>query len=102
MILSTSDTVKGADLALGTKAWVLPRRRPGVKQGKYEPPYDWSVDEVSEALRRQIRVLPLRVVQQPAPALEDARLDLLQARVQRGRPVRTGIPADRAIRPACR
>ena len=62
LVLTTSDTVRGSDLANLTQAWVLPKRKPGVKQKADEPPYDWNVTEVSDDVLRHSQALKLEVV----------------------------------------
>ncbi|MGD0144413.1 MAG: MG2 domain-containing protein, partial [Rhizomicrobium sp.] len=62
LVLTTSDTVRGGDLANLTQAWVLPRRKAGHKQAEDEPPYDWSVGEVSDDVLRHSQALKLEIV----------------------------------------
>jgi len=62
LVLTTSDTVRGEDLAKVTQAWVLPKRKAGVKQAADEPPYGWSANEVSEDVLRHSQAIKLEVV----------------------------------------
>src|SRR5262249_45848127 len=48
LLLTATDAVKGPDLAAIARAWVLPKRKPGVKQDDSEAPYEWDVSEVGE------------------------------------------------------
>ncbi|HKD23903.1 MAG TPA: MG2 domain-containing protein [Rhizomicrobium sp.] len=62
IVLSTSDTVKGTDLAAMVKAWVLPKRRAGHKQREDAPPYPWSANVVSDDVLRHSQPLALVLV----------------------------------------
>ncbi len=62
VVLNTSDAVKGDDLAGLVKAWVLPRRKAGVKQADDEPPYDWDTSSVSDDILRHSEALKLELV----------------------------------------
>jgi alpha-2-macroglobulin len=62
VVINTSDTVSGADIANLTKAWVLPKRKQGVKQRNDAPPYSWGVSEVSDDVIRQSTPLKLDLV----------------------------------------
>ena len=48
VVITASDAVRGSDLANQVKAWILPRRKPGVRQADSEPSYRWGMSEVSE------------------------------------------------------
>jgi hypothetical protein len=62
LVLSTTDAVRGADLEKVTQAWVLPKRKAGVKQKDDEPPYDWGIGEVSDAVLKQSQPVKLTLV----------------------------------------
>jgi alpha-2-macroglobulin len=62
LVLSTSDAVKGTELAALAKAWVLPKRKPGHKQAADEPPYEWETSEVGDDLLKHSRPLALELV----------------------------------------
>ena len=62
LVLTTSDTVRGEDLAKVTQAWVLPKRKTGHKQAADEPPYDWSTSEVSDDVLHHSQPVKLEVV----------------------------------------
>ncbi|HTW34693.1 MAG TPA: MG2 domain-containing protein [Rhizomicrobium sp.] len=62
VVVNTSDTINGADLANLTKAWVLPKRKQGVKQRENAPPYAWTIPEVSDDVIRQSSPLKLELV----------------------------------------
>jgi hypothetical protein len=62
LVMALSGTVRDRELAAGVRAWVLPRRKAGVKQAQDDPPYGWDVSEVSEAVLRQSAPLALEVV----------------------------------------
>jgi alpha-2-macroglobulin len=62
VVLNTSDAVKGSDLANLAKAWVLPKRKAGVKQADDEPPYDWDTSSVSDDVLRHSEALKLELV----------------------------------------
>ena len=62
LVMGISDAVRSADLAARVQAWVLPKRKAGFKQRDSEPPYDWSTDDVSDAVLRQSQPLKLTAV----------------------------------------
>ncbi len=62
LVLSTSDAVRGTDLAGAVRAWVLPARRAGKKQAADAPPYGWDMTEVSEDVLRHSQTLKLELV----------------------------------------
>ena len=62
LVANVSGSVRGSELAGLTKAWVLPKRKAGVQQSSDDPAYGWDVSEVSEAVLRQSRPLPLELV----------------------------------------
>lgn len=62
LVLTTSDTVRGEDLAKVTQAWVLPKRKAGHKQAADEPPYEWSTGEVSDDVLRHSQPVKLEIV----------------------------------------
>ena len=62
LVMGLSGTVRDRELAADAHAWVLPRRKAGVKQEQDDPPYGWDASEVSEAVLRQSTPLPLEVV----------------------------------------
>lgn len=62
LVMNTSDTVRGSDLAGLVKAWVLPKRRAGHKQSDDAPPYAWSEQDVSEDVLKQSEPLKLELV----------------------------------------
>jgi uncharacterized protein YfaS (alpha-2-macroglobulin family) len=62
VVVNASDAVRGNELAGLTKAWVLPKRKPGHKQADDDPPYDWDVSEVSEAVLRHAQPVKLELV----------------------------------------
>ena len=62
LVVSTTDAVRGSDLAGLVKAWVLPKRNPAVKQAADDPPYDWDPGQVSESVLRQSKPLKLDLV----------------------------------------
>jgi alpha-2-macroglobulin len=61
-IVTTSDAVRGSDLANVVKAWILPKRNPKVHQAENDRPFAWSSDEVSDEVLRQSQPLKLEVV----------------------------------------
>ncbi|WP_199026703.1 alpha-2-macroglobulin [Ralstonia sp. ASV6] len=61
LLAEMSDAVRGSDLAGLVKAWVLPKRKPGVSQGDDEPPYPWNTTEVGEDVLRQSQPLNLEL-----------------------------------------
>ncbi len=62
VILSTTDAVRGQDLVGVTRAWVLPKRKPGNKQAANEAPYEWDVSEVSDAVLSHSQPVKLELV----------------------------------------
>jgi uncharacterized protein YfaS (alpha-2-macroglobulin family) len=62
LVLTLSDAVKGNELLAGTEAWVLPKRKKGVKQADDDPPYDWTADEVTWDLLHHSQKLKLDLV----------------------------------------
>ncbi|MDR2013108.1 MAG: alpha-2-macroglobulin [Rhodanobacter sp.] len=62
IVTKISDGVRSADLAARTKAWVLPRRKPDAKAADDAASYAWTFDEVSEAVLKQSKPLPLEVI----------------------------------------
>ncbi|MDP1159985.1 hypothetical protein, partial [Klebsiella variicola] len=54
--------VRSVDLAARAKAWVLPKRKPGVDQSDDDPPYEWNVADISDAVLKQSKPLPLEAV----------------------------------------
>lgn len=62
LVVNVGGNVRDSELAGLTKAWVLPKRKAGVKQGDDEPPYSWSASEVGEAELRQAQPLKLELV----------------------------------------
>jgi len=62
LVVNVGGTVRDSELAGLTKAWILPVRKPGVKQSDDAPPYDWSASEVGEAELRQAQPLKLELV----------------------------------------
>jgi uncharacterized protein YfaS (alpha-2-macroglobulin family) len=62
LVLGLSDAVKGNELLAGTEAWVLPKRKKGENQADDDPPYDWSIREVSEDVLRHSQKLKLELV----------------------------------------
>lgn len=61
LLTEMSDAVRGNDLAGLVKAWVLPKRKPGINQGDDEPPYAWNTTEVGEDVLRQSQALNLEL-----------------------------------------
>lgn len=62
LVMGFSGAVRDSDLAAGIHAWVLPRRKAGVKQAEEDPPYGWSESEVSEKVLHQSTPLALELV----------------------------------------
>ncbi|HEY2068384.1 MAG TPA: alpha-2-macroglobulin [Rhizomicrobium sp.] len=62
LVLTTSDAVRGNDLAAVAQAWVLPKRKQGVKQKPSEPPYEWGDSEVSDDVLHHSQPVKLEVV----------------------------------------
>lgn len=62
LVIGFNGAVRGSDLANGLKVWVLPTRKPGVKQKPSDPPYDWDTGEVSETVLRASQALKLDLV----------------------------------------
>ncbi|KWN65285.1 MG2 domain-containing protein [Burkholderia ubonensis] len=67
LVAETSDGVRSAELAARAKAWVLPKRKPGVDQADDDPPYGWNVADVGDAVLKQAKPLPL----EPVPTEND-------------------------------
>ncbi|MDR0478974.1 MAG: alpha-2-macroglobulin family protein, partial [Burkholderiaceae bacterium] len=61
LVAQLSDNVRSDDLAARVKAWVLPKRKPDVKQDDDAPPYEWDAADVGEAVLKQSTPLPLEV-----------------------------------------
>src|SRR5262249_37297230 len=62
LVMNTSDAVRGSDLIGVTKAWVLPKRKPGNKQKASEPPYEWDTSDVSDEVLKKSQPLKLELV----------------------------------------
>ncbi|VWB33645.1 alpha-2-macroglobulin [Burkholderia pseudomultivorans] len=62
LVAETSDGVRSAELAARAKAWVLPKRKPGVDQSDDDPPYEWNVADISDAVLKQSKPLPLEAI----------------------------------------
>jgi len=62
LVLHFNGAVRDGDVAGLVRAWVLPRRKPGVAQDEDAPPYAWGGSEVGEAVLRQSTPLALDVV----------------------------------------
>jgi hypothetical protein len=62
LVMNLTDAVRSADLAAVTKAWVLPKRKPGAKQPDDAPPYEWDAGEVSEDVLHHSQPLKLAPV----------------------------------------
>ncbi|MEO8894906.1 MAG: MG2 domain-containing protein, partial [Rhizomicrobium sp.] len=62
VVVTTSDAVRGSDMAGIIKAWVLPRRNPKVRQADDARPYAWSMNDVSDEVLRQSQPLKLDVM----------------------------------------
>lgn len=59
LVVALSGAVRGVELAERTRAWVLPRRKTGVRQARDDPPYSWDESEVSEQVLRDSTSLAL-------------------------------------------
>ncbi|OXI68046.1 alpha-2-macroglobulin [Burkholderia sp. AU28863] len=62
LVAEASDGVRSAELAARAKAWVLPKRKPGVDQSDDDPPYEWNLVDISDAVLKQSKPLPLEAV----------------------------------------
>ncbi|RDU99070.1 alpha-2-macroglobulin family protein [Trinickia dinghuensis] len=62
LVTEISGAVRGSDLGNVIKAWVLPKRKPGVDQNDDDPPYEWDTADVSETVLRQSKPLSLELV----------------------------------------
>ncbi|KWH40598.1 MG2 domain-containing protein [Burkholderia stagnalis] len=62
IVAEASDGVRSAELAARAKAWVLPKRKPGVDQSDDAPPYEWNVEDIGDAVLKQSKPLPLEPV----------------------------------------
>ncbi|MDR8726934.1 alpha-2-macroglobulin family protein [Burkholderia pseudomultivorans] len=62
LVAQASDGVRSAELAARAKAWVLPKRKPGVDQSDDDPPYEWNVADISDAVLKQSKPLPLEAI----------------------------------------
>ena len=62
IVVPVSGAVRGGDLAKTITAWVLPRRKAGVRQPASAHPYSWLDHEVSEEVLRQSQPLKLELV----------------------------------------
>jgi uncharacterized protein YfaS (alpha-2-macroglobulin family) len=62
LVTEISGAVRGSDLGGLIKAWVLPKRKPGVDQNDDDPPYEWNSADVSEAVLKQSQPLSLELV----------------------------------------
>ncbi|MDS0794573.1 alpha-2-macroglobulin [Burkholderia pseudomultivorans] len=62
LVAETSDGVRSAELAARAKAWVLPKRKPGVDQSDDDPPYEWNLADISDAVLKQSKPLPLEAI----------------------------------------
>ncbi|MGS0894645.1 MG2 domain-containing protein [Burkholderia stagnalis] len=62
LVAEASDGVRGADLAARAKAWVLPKRKPGVDQPDDDPPYEWNDADIGDAVLKQSKPLPLEAI----------------------------------------
>jgi alpha-2-macroglobulin len=61
-VLSTSDAVRGSDILGVASAFVLPKRKAGVKQAADDAPYEWEPSEVSADMLRHAQPLKLELV----------------------------------------
>ncbi|MFL5236925.1 MAG: alpha-2-macroglobulin [Rhizomicrobium sp.] len=59
IVANLTDAVRSNDLSALARAWVLPKRKPGVKQADDEPPYEWNAGDVSEDVLRHSQPLKL-------------------------------------------
>ncbi|WP_439891279.1 alpha-2-macroglobulin family protein [Ralstonia sp. 25C] len=90
LLAEMNGAVRGGDLAGLVKAWVLPKRKPGVSQGDEEPPYGWNTEEVSEDVLRQSQALSLELT----PTEEDyAPLQSFKYRAQPGQRIYVRVNA---------
>ncbi|MGN6649594.1 alpha-2-macroglobulin family protein [Trinickia sp.] len=62
LVTELSGAVRGSDLNSVIKAWVLPKRKPGVDQSDDDRPYEWDTADVSESVLRQSKPLDLQLV----------------------------------------
>ncbi|MEP6897827.1 MAG: MG2 domain-containing protein [Rhodanobacter sp.] len=62
LVANVSGSVRGGELAGLTKAWILPKRKADVDSSDDDAAYSWDVSEVSEAVLRQSKSLPLELV----------------------------------------
>ncbi|WP_266157083.1 MG2 domain-containing protein [Dyella silvatica] len=62
LVVNVSGAVHDSELAGLTKAWVLPKRNPEVKQDDDEAPYSWPASKVSEEVLRKSQPLKLELV----------------------------------------
>ncbi|AIO36617.1 MG2 domain protein [Burkholderia cenocepacia] len=62
LVAQASDGVRSAELAARAKAWVLPKRKPGVDQSDDDPPYEWNLADISDAVLKQSKPLPLEAI----------------------------------------
>ncbi|WP_231973208.1 MG2 domain-containing protein [Ralstonia insidiosa] len=90
LLAEMSGAVRGSDLAGLVKAWVLPKRKPGVSQGDDEPPYPWNTTEVGEDVLRQSQ--PLDIELTPTEG-EYAPLQSFKYRAQPGQRVYVRVDA---------
>ena len=59
LVTNLTDAVRSSELVASAKAWVLPKRKSGVKQAADAPPYEWDTGEVSEDVLRHSQALKL-------------------------------------------
>ncbi|MCI1042824.1 MULTISPECIES: MG2 domain-containing protein [Caballeronia] len=62
LVMRTSGDVRTQDLAAHTKAWMLPRHKPGSGLSDEDPPYEWQVGEVDDGILRKAQPLALESV----------------------------------------
>jgi uncharacterized protein YfaS (alpha-2-macroglobulin family) len=62
LVMDFNGAVRGTDLASLVKVFVLPKRKPDVKQRPNAPPYAWEPQDVSEAVLRQSQPVKLELV----------------------------------------
>ncbi|MGK8795187.1 MG2 domain-containing protein [Burkholderia cenocepacia] len=62
LVAQASDGVRSAELAARAKAWVLPKRKPGVDQSDDDPPYEWNLADIGDAVLKQSKPLPLEAI----------------------------------------
>jgi len=90
VIANLSNTVRGEDLRRQIKAWVLPARNPDDPGGAEDGPYEWEVGQVTEAVLRQSRPLPLDLV----PTEEDyAAVQSFKYHAEPGQRIYVRVPA---------